>query len=301
MFEFVSGGSCACCGLPLLFNPDGVNGLIHAMSDLETDAANAEVRAVEKSPWPPEIRQQVWTDRILLRYKMKKEMNSYRVFVQDVVGGRETLQTFLETLGALTLRRIFQMPRDEIGEILKNTYNIHSAFRIVGCAVTEQIANFGVTKYETDGRGEEEVEFEQHLAFDRRAGFVFPMTKKIVTTKDDTGDTIVSWELNTDIVGMFVNAMDGWLGGVKLLQRGPSTVRHTQASHDEDDAAEEEVDANEGPSFRSDRRIVRLMIARYWADQIVSKWNAVQKKKSQYVLPSVSNPKEENRQNDEVD
>ena len=46
MFEYVSGGTCACCGFPHLY-PNGVTGLINSISDLETDAAQAEVSALQ--------------------------------------------------------------------------------------------------------------------------------------------------------------------------------------------------------------------------------------------------------------
>ena len=75
-FEYVNGGECACCGFPHMF-PGGIEGAINAISDLETDAAQAEIKANEKSPWPPEMREEVWADRLRLRYKMKKEMNIF--------------------------------------------------------------------------------------------------------------------------------------------------------------------------------------------------------------------------------
>eukprot|EP00555_Chaetoceros_dichaeta_P007188 CAMPEP_0198264746 /NCGR_PEP_ID=MMETSP1447-20131203/17236_1 /TAXON_ID=420782 /ORGANISM="Chaetoceros dichaeta, Strain CCMP1751" /LENGTH=115 /DNA_ID=CAMNT_0043953809 /DNA_START=1 /DNA_END=348 /DNA_ORIENTATION=+ len=87
--------------------------------------------------------------------------------------------------------------------------------------------------------------------------------------------------MNEDVLDVFVKMFVD-LGGPKLLQRGPSTTVSA------DDQGEEEGGADDGDdhiakeaSFRSDRRIARLMIARYWADQLISKYKAVIKDKKE--------------------
>ena len=45
MFDFVSGGSCACCGFQH-FLPNGTADLVDAISDLDTDQANQEKAAL---------------------------------------------------------------------------------------------------------------------------------------------------------------------------------------------------------------------------------------------------------------
>ena len=85
MFDYVQGGSCACCGFPHLFAPGGLEGMINAMSDLETDSKTHEINAAKISPWPEDMRDQIWGDRLLLRFKMKKEMKDYRGFLEEVV------------------------------------------------------------------------------------------------------------------------------------------------------------------------------------------------------------------------
>jgi len=108
MFEFVSGGSCACCGMNHLFLPDGLKGLIDSISDLETDAANNELSAAQKSPWPPNMRDEVWADRVRLRHKMKKEMKVYKDFFEKE--GRESVERWCrDEIGASGLRKMFQM------------------------------------------------------------------------------------------------------------------------------------------------------------------------------------------------
>ncbi len=71
MFNYVNGGDCACCGFPHLFAPGGIKGLINAMSDLETDSPAREIDATRLLPWPPDMRDQIWSNRLLLRFKMK--------------------------------------------------------------------------------------------------------------------------------------------------------------------------------------------------------------------------------------
>jgi hypothetical protein len=41
----------------------------------------------------------------------------------------------------------------------------------------------------------------------------------------------------------------------------------------------EKDDATNTTSIRSDRRFIRLMIPRYWADRLIKKYNKVQKEK----------------------
>jgi len=243
MFEFVNGGSCACCGMSQLFLPDGLKGVINSISDIETDAASAELAAAEKSPWPPELREEVWVNRFRLRFEMKKGMKRYKEFFQ--LNSKDDL---LKWCQEVNLSQVFQLPRSEIIEVARTKYGIHGGFEVVLCSVIEQVANFDKTKYETDGRGNEEVAFEKLLKFHKQAGFIFDHQSHEV----------------------FVNTMLR-LGGPKLLDRGPSSSQKEEGGADD---PFEDVHMNQGPSFRSDRRIIRLLIARYWADQIIAKYNA---------------------------
>eukprot|EP00591_Stephanopyxis_turris_P004187 CAMPEP_0195514940 /NCGR_PEP_ID=MMETSP0794_2-20130614/6173_1 /TAXON_ID=515487 /ORGANISM="Stephanopyxis turris, Strain CCMP 815" /LENGTH=281 /DNA_ID=CAMNT_0040643299 /DNA_START=158 /DNA_END=1003 /DNA_ORIENTATION=- len=258
MFEFVSGGACQCCGFNHLFLPDGLKSLVDACTDLETDAANNELAAAEKSPWPPEMRNQVWADRVRLRTKMKREMADYRKFF-DKNERSDVERWCIDTLGAKGLRRLFQMPRKEISPILGSGYNIHSAYAIVLCAVAEQVANFKVTKFGIDARGVAEIAFEELLAYDRRGGFILPIN-----------------EGNMELCATTFMDMMVSLSGPKLLARAPKVVDgpdHEEGDADGPDNGREQL-GEKGPSFRSDRRMVRLLIARYWANRIIDKYNA---------------------------
>jgi hypothetical protein len=264
LFEHTTGGSCACCSFPALFDPDGLKGLISSVSDLETDAADQEYKSANESPWPPEMRDAVWADRVKIRYKMKKEMGTYKDFMLEV-GDEECLINWcVDELGAESLRRIFQMPRSEVIEILNTKYGVCEAYACIMSAVVEQVANFGITKYDTDARGEEEMAFEKMLKFNRRGGFMLGMTKNKV--EGDKKEIII----DDEALRMFVAVVRS-LGGPKLLHRGPSTSEDAE-NEGTDNAWKDDTKNKGGPSFRSDRRITRLVIARYWADQLISKY-----------------------------
>ena len=257
LFEFVNGGSCACCGFfNHLFLPNGIEGMITAMSDLETDAAQQEVKALKTCPWPPEMRTQVWADRLRLRQKLKSNRKDYSDFWKR--HGDEFTTWMTNTMTPKQLKKMLQVPRTEITDSLRTKYNIHSAFGIVLCAVTEQVANYKATGYETDGIGTDEVKFENALTFDKRGGFTLNILNKDKTVHEET-------------LQILLNRIKS-LGHGKLLDRGVST----RLEDEEGGADEPNINAdNENaakPSFRSDRRIVRLLIARYWADALRDKY-----------------------------
>mmetsp|Transcript_17185 Transcript_17185/g.35295 ORF Transcript_17185/g.35295 Transcript_17185/m.35295 type:complete len:279 (-) Transcript_17185:137-973(-) len=252
MFDYVQGGSCACCS-GFLFMPGGTAGLIRSMSEFETDAANAEVSALEQLPWPQEMKDEVWKERVRLRQYCKKNMVLYKTFWEE---HGEEYQSWFHELTKQKLCRYFQLARTEVTERLQHQkFHMHAAFGTVLCAVTEQVAHFPVTKYPIDGRGAAEIGFESILAFDRRGGF---------TLRDDMEETRTKWLIRHKT-----------LGGPKLLERNAKKFAEYD-SDDEDmdgEKREEEEEENVGaksstPSFRSDRRIIRLLIARAFADTL---------------------------------
>lgn len=296
------------------------------MSDLETDAANQEIDAAKMSPWPEDMRDGIWTDRLLLRYRMKKEMRGYRHFLEEVVRNHHhdgddattpidikkaipILHNFCtKHLTPFQLRQIFQLPRSELPEILKTKYKIHaSAYAIVFCTVVEQVANFHVTKYPVDGRrfgssggggcdlDDAEVEFEVDLRYDKFGpGFYIG-----IIDKNDDGDGATStsgddnnnseeccWRVNETVLLRFLQRMVS-LGGPTLLARAAKTSHDNQDDSDDDDEEENNSSTtttppavgSNVPSFRSDRRVIRLLIARYWADGVMEKYRESQQMK----------------------
>ena len=130
MFDYVSGGSCACCGFQH-FLPNGTSDLVDAISDLDTDQANQEKAALQNHPWPAEVRDQVWADRVRLRQKLKKDRSRFAEFWEAHADG--FVEWLREPETAKQLRRWLQLPRTEVMEVIQQKYNIHSAFAVVLC------------------------------------------------------------------------------------------------------------------------------------------------------------------------
>ncbi|KAG7372276.1 hypothetical protein IV203_018419 [Nitzschia inconspicua] len=221
LFDYVQGGSCACCSFNFL--PNGTVGLIQSMSEFETDAADAEVSALDKLPWPPDMKDQVWIERVRLRQYCKGTMKMYKQFWNE---HGEAFEVWF-----------MRLPKESL------------------------FAHFQLTQYPADGRGNAEIGFEEILAFDRRGGF---------TIRDDSTSTREKWL-----------ARHKGLGGPKLLERKEKAPSRTNYDSDDSEADNDasagtpetnEISPNETnidvPSFRSDRRIVRWMIARCFADTL---------------------------------
>jgi hypothetical protein len=112
----------------------------------------------------------------------------------------------------------------------------------------EQVAFFALTEYSVDAKSPAELDFEQTLLhYDKRGGFVLTLLQR---DDDDAGPSL-------DMVDLWLSRM-GSLGGPKLLDRGPSSVVDDQKW--------------KVPSFQSDRRLIRLIIARYFADVLIDKY-----------------------------
>jgi hypothetical protein len=128
------------------------------------------------------------------------------------------------------------------------------------------VANFQLTNYETDAVTEEEADFEDMLYFNPADGFMLVMQE----------------DIKVDVVEAFLQYMIK-LGGPKLLFTRASS--HPDPSNDsnskiptEDGDGDAAETYSEGPSFRSDRRIVRLLIGRYFADRIIDQYTESLKK-----------------------
>jgi hypothetical protein len=251
LFDFVSGGSCACCGFQH-FLANGTADLIGAVTDLETDQAAAEVAALQHHPWPADLRDQVWADRVKLRQKLKLKMPVYAVFWKE---HGEVFPEWCEK-NIATVNRLLQLPRSEILDVVRQHYGIHSAYGVVLCAVLEQVAHFKLTAYPTDARGDDsEVNFETALHFGNMGGFTMNFL-------DESGS------LKEDVLQIWLERVKS-LAGPKLLGRGQSKIH---GEDEEGDADGPVATTSAGPSFQSDRRIIRLLIARYWCDTLLKRF-----------------------------
>lgn len=245
LFDYVSGGTCACCGFQHFLPGSSTADLIGAVTDLESDDVRNEVQALEFHPWPIDLRDTVWAGRVKLRQKMKLSMKQYAAFWNQ---HGDELAIWCQKNPKI-LQRVFQLPRSEILEVVNKKFGIHSAYAVVLCAVAEQVAFFGDTNYEPDAKGEAELGFEKILLFRKMAGY----TINILDSNDKVqADVLESWLLRMRT-----------LGGPKLLERG--------SKNPDDDVEEPERGAFKS-SFQSDRRIIRLLIARYWADVLMKRF-----------------------------
>eukprot|EP00980_Cylindrotheca_fusiformis_P021501 scaffold8353_cov138-Cylindrotheca_fusiformis.AAC.32 len=240
MFDCVYGGGCACCSFN--FMPNGTAGIIQSMSELETDAKEKEISDLDKLPWPPEMKDTVWMERVRLRQFCKKNMKEYKNFWNE---HGEAFEAWFRKQSGEKLRKCFQIPRQEVLERLtQQNFVLHTSFGTLLCAVLDQVAHFKTTGYEVDGRGDAEIVFEECLSFDRRGGFTLEAI--------ESEETKSNWLLRHRT-----------LGGPKLLERNETMSKDDDANDVESSGKHEEPAA---PSFRSDRRIVRLLIARHFAD-----------------------------------
>jgi hypothetical protein len=268
------------------------------MSDMDTDQVGNEVAGMlnnEHHPWPKELRDVVWMERVRLRQKMKIQMkrvyesfevkygDRFRTWFRNLASNKSTSTAGTESLHRFVTRR-FQLPRQEIVEsIIRDKYNIHNAYSNVLQVVLEQVANFSQTEYPADAPANLQVGdshaatehfFETtFLVYNRRCGF----TLNVGALVDRVTDT---WQ--SDNVELFLQHLQS-SAGPKLLHRGPSKARSgIQREHESD--SENDGDADGAPesnnaavamtpaarigSFQGDRRLLRLMIARFWYEQL---------------------------------
>ena len=342
LFDYVSGGSCACCGIShSLFLPNGTMDCITSMTDLETDQMNAEIDILSSDlhPWPKVLRDQIWCDRVKLKQKLKSSIAKYTNFwSQHGAAFTEWLFIINNNIDYCTesendknrdnvkfLQRCLQMSRDELTNHIQQEYSIHSAYMVVLTAAMDQVAHFQETKYpydslrcsstshmntNSDNDHHAELRFEEILQFGRMTGFMLPIMES--TTKDST---LVTSSIRQDVLQILLDRIRT-LGNTKLLGRGASTsttgnpMNIDDDDNDNDDDELEDVDDIDNvdgpttrprkkqearsihtstpspssstftkcgiptPSFQSDRRMVRLILARYWADLLIQRYYA---------------------------
>jgi hypothetical protein len=356
MYTYVNnngGASCLCCGagttggivgqrLFLFSDGSGFEGVVNAMSDLETqDDVDHEIHAANLSPWPSELRDRIWTDRLSLRFKMKRERKVYRAFFEKVLADEyandpypndgnavknennaslssssqhdiniqnaiSILHKFCRhELSPTQLHQIFQpLSPSSLVEMVKRKYKIGPAFSVVLGAVEDQVVNFKITGYGTDaaafyrqsdssskGRNSKddeddksncsEEEFEKQLEF--KKGFYLNIAMQIDHDRDVDSE---QWFVNDKVLVMFLRHMTSLASRTALLSR---TKRRNSCQVGNSDTVDGErivesnriscsINSNKRsfvPSFRSDRRVIRLLIARYWADRLIEKYNEV--------------------------
>ncbi|CAK9067610.1 Histone-lysine N-methyltransferase setd3, partial [Durusdinium trenchii] len=267
MFEYVNQGGCNCCG----FTHGGMDmqDFMAMCSDVETDDGKKEVRSI----WPPAMINEVWQDRVKFRRLLKDTMPKYRELNEKF--GPDFVQWWLG-LTPKERRRCFMMPKQEVNVQFNTTFDFKTAYQVVLCSVLEQVAQFEATGYVADGATECEIYLEEHLKLERGAWTVSPEYYET----DEGCD---------NFLGMCLQ-----LGGDHLLPKRPNELRKEAArakaaveddvddlgagAADQKNVDDEEEEEGEGAdtdapqagkgtqSFQSDRRLVRMIMFRYFAD-----------------------------------
>ena len=274
LFEFVNQGGCSCCGMS--------HGGMRAqdLMALCTDYESGEGRKEARSPWPDVMRDEIWSERVRFRRELKERLPVYRerfpherarrrgssgssasssassgAARRAPAPQREPAPSFCDWfrgLDAAVKRQCFQMPREELHVLVNTTYAFKPSYQVVMCAVVEQLTHFDDTGYADDGASEAEVTFEECLQLERGAFVLLP-----------------DYYLTGDGLDMLFARFQE-LGGPSLLpKRGADRVAAANDARAAAEAAGDDPDvAPDGTqSFRSDRRLIRLAIARYFADQ----------------------------------
>ncbi|KAF1776073.1 hypothetical protein GQ600_23944 [Phytophthora cactorum] len=200
---------------------------------VETDDENKE----QFSPWPMFIHEEILTERARLRMAMKADMNKYKGFVDAHMKG---FINWWSRLGENAKARIFQLPAEEVLSYFRVQTKVKGSYEILLCAILEQIRHFQETGY-TDGRVAAELYFEKNLVHQRDS---FVLDSQYIA--NDAGDTNFFEMLKI-------------LGGPKLLP-----VRTTRNPNEKSEAEAEQAKSESNvQSFRSDRRLVRLVRSFY--------------------------------------
>ena len=138
------------------------------------------------------------------------------------------------------------------------------AYQTILYAIEEQVQKFEMTGYKADGATEPEIALEKYMIFKRGAWCM----------KEDYYSTDEGCDM---FFGMLMQ-----LGGDHLMPKRSYDLR------DESEAAKKKAEdggnENLGPTFRSDRRLVRLVIFRYFANIAWRKFQRFQALKKQQKI-----------------
>lgn len=264
LFECTTNSSCICCITTYSsFLPDGVNSLISSVSDLEPDVADLEQKS--ESLLTPEMKEAIWGDRVRVRFRMKKEISKYSTFLRDCLRNDfNILKEFCLGIGFHELNNLCQISKKSLTDTFCVKYDMNPIYHTVICAVSEQLANFNLTNYVLDSKSKEEENFERILKYNESCGFHLNFKTYI----DEDGYVGVH-QIDLKVLDIFVKVICHWLTGPKLLEKGSSST----VLKDIYDRKSIERHSKLGNRFRCDRRLIRLMIARYWADCIIEKYH----------------------------
>jgi hypothetical protein len=292
LFQYVNGGNCSCCGVSISAK---MGELYEQCSDLSENPTQLDE---EESPWPTFLLSEVWEDKVKIRQRLKAESVRYAAFWRE---HRAAFCAFWRALPLSSKRALFALPQEQLHAMIAEESDFKEAYRVLMLTLCEQLRNFAATLYVGDGVSDSEVEFEAAL-FVKRGKTTFLMRDEYLSlrephVRDDDDDDDVSGNGvggDKDDVGAGFLTRFAELCGPKLLQR-----RQRKDDDDDDDVGDEKGaggggdGGNGGDSkgvdedapvtkkkgglgaallFKSDRRLLRVMIYRFYAANVMRKF-----------------------------
>lgn len=290
----LQGGSCVCISCvpmsPTFFLPvTSVDTVVESLSDLETDDVEGE-KTFYKSTFPTESSsiidgskdtifsedfwRAVWNDRIQLRLRLKRDSFIYSQFFSSLEHDADEppkiqlLKWFQQNWTLHDLQQFFQVPQSVVHQLLRDKYKLvkDNHLDLFLPSIMEQMEQFQLTRYPLDARGKEEMDFEKELQI-HSSLFFLSVTSESLPSEEKKVDPCSHMKMVETTIDIFIQMM-GRLGNPILLEK----QSEESSSHVVDPNKKNFLQQNQYPCFRYDRRIIRLVVARYWADGIIERW-----------------------------
>lgn len=191
----------------------------------------------------------MWEDRVKFRRALKDGCARYADFIEK--SGERFERFWRETLAPDRKRRLFQLPVAELHRVISDDFGFSESYRVVLLSVAKQVENFAETLYEDRTPSATERRFQGALG-SKRGAFV------VAEEYFEDGD-----------------GGDGFLArfreqaSTKLIAKPPREEKAPDAAGDADGAGAKTA-PRVAQSFKADRRLLRLVIFRQFADVVMS-------------------------------
>lgn len=299
----VQGGSCVCVTCILnttcstTFLPTSYmsfDSLLQNVKDMEAQDVEGETTfytsqfqssatsTLDSSNISEDFWRAVWMDRIQVRLRLEKSQYIYSQlfssFFHDATLPNtheedyrihalyEWFQQYwtieeLETFFQISHFQVLQLLRDQYKLVEKNYLDIFLP------SILQQMENFHLTRYPLDSRGKEEIEFEQVLETTSSYFFLPVATCSMIPQQDKEQDGNSSIIASSMVLQTKMIETTTILVFIKMMLR---LERPILLEKGHDSIYIQRMDPY--PSFRYDRRMIRLIIVRHWADGIIERW-----------------------------
>lgn len=256
MFKLFTQSGCSCCNMAVQVD---IQSFVAECTDL-SDAAGQEDD--NKSPWPQYIREAVWADRVRFRKVLKARQKEFHQQGPDLMGKLTTLWNGMSLAERTDLCSI---PTSALHAHLKDGFGFSPVYRLVLLAVCEQVLQFEKTQYKPDAVTHAELSFEKALGD--------ASDSDMVTVSDaflgrDGGD-------KEGFVARLGELLQGSIlprtSTIALNEEESSSGKSKDKSAEEVEVEEEKSAPASRRSFRSDRRLVRLVVYIMFLDMLLER------------------------------